>query len=578
LTSSLPFIDGFSDEMQHHDILKYRALGLSQERFVQELMTTFRYSMYVTKSSVTSTSQRADVGRFKITSRIFEGNRSAPSLASRLLIVDRAGNLAGTFQYMEQLAKVRQSTTVEFAHYALSGDVRFSFILSPVIAPCLASLSSRPTMQSLHDANVNFAAREGFSIVEREAQELLVALIVFLEKLNIVAFEFTDKPQVSGPSAGRAFKIETITDRQGRAQAGAGSPAGDETPRTAKVGGLNVRNVPKAEVPGARKDEQKPAQQVGSHPGRPFEPASTKPAAETPGAQGKSTTASTLSTDEQVARMRVLGYSDEMIEQLLGIPVEALAAPEQPVGTDGAVKGEQKFTFGEGLSTSEQVDPAAALESATKAKSVIDLLTRFTQHRTKEAKTAAPAAGASAADSTKSGESARVLTTNLPDKRSDGDKAPPVTFSMNRRGDAKPDLVTGGGLKLPQQQSKETTAPGAAFQQGSGSFAQRNTAAGTPGDRSDKQGAAQKQNLKASQIKMPAMQTEAALLHSFRNLNCVNRYKFQTIIKYCAHFAPSHLSADQAKKSPQCQEPKTLKRKTARTKLLLLRHPHSCPS
>jgi hypothetical protein len=507
-----------SEEMQHYDILKYRSMGLSQERFLQELMSSFRYSMYVVKSPVSApTTQRPDIGRFKLTSRVFEGTRSSPSLASRLQILDRTGYLAGTFQNMEQLAKIRQSTTIEFAHYALPGDVRFSFILSPVIAPCLATLSSRPSLQSLHDANANFAAAEGFELVEIEAQDLLISLISFLEKLNIITFEFIDKPQVSAPRAGRAFKIESITDRREKAQSGAGGAGASDVSRASKVGGLNVRSVPKASSPDARKEEKEPPKEVGT--AKPAGVSAQKPStAQAVGSDSGSEDGSTaLSTDEQVARMRVLGYSDEMIEQLLGVPVEAERAAATAVDVQGTV-AEKKNSFGDGLPATESSDSAAVSESSTKAKGVIDLLTRFTQHRAKEAKAGMPAEAAAP------GEGARAINTNLPSTRSEGDKTPLVTFSMNRKADAaKSDMVTGGGLKMPQQ-SKEPATPGAAFQQSSGSFAQRNSAAGSAaGDRGGKQGSAQKQTMKDSQIKMPAVQTEAALLQSFRNLNCANR-------------------------------------------------------
>ena len=140
-------------------------------------MVNFRYTIYARKAS----SGGHAPGRLKL----------EPHLADSAVIhvIDRAGYLSRSFAGMEQLALHRQSTTIEFAHYGLPGETRFSFIVSPVIAPCLHLLSSYPTLLQLHDANRRFALKERRDFNEADARRRLVKILSYFEMLNLVTYE-----------------------------------------------------------------------------------------------------------------------------------------------------------------------------------------------------------------------------------------------------------------------------------------------------------------------------------------------------------------------------------------------------
>jgi hypothetical protein len=161
---------------------------MSQEDFVQTLMTTFRFTQYLVKKPTAVNTPNSKTGRLKLTRAMFQSNRHGRTAASTIHIEDRVGYLGSTFAGMEHLALQRQSTAIEFAHHALPGDTRFSLIVSPVIAPCLSQLSARPTVQGLHDTNRAFAQQQGRTFDEVEAQDLLLALLAFIERRNLITY------------------------------------------------------------------------------------------------------------------------------------------------------------------------------------------------------------------------------------------------------------------------------------------------------------------------------------------------------------------------------------------------------
>jgi len=140
-------------------------------------MVNFRYTIYAKKSG---SGVRAP-GRLKLEPHLVD--------SATIHVIDRAGYLSRSFASMEQLALHRQSTTIEFAHYGLPGATRFSFIVSPVIAPCLHQLSSYPTLKQLHDANKRFALKERRDFDEADARRRLVKILSYFEMLNLVTYE-----------------------------------------------------------------------------------------------------------------------------------------------------------------------------------------------------------------------------------------------------------------------------------------------------------------------------------------------------------------------------------------------------
>jgi hypothetical protein len=169
-------------------VQKHADTGMSQEDFVQTLMTTFRYTQYLVKKLTAANTTNSRTGRLKLTRAMFQSDRRGRTVASTIHIEDRVGYLGSTFAGMEQLALQRQSTAIEFAHHALPGDTRFSLIVSPVIAPCLSQLSARPTVQGLHEMNRAFAQQQGRTFEEVEAQDLLLALLAFIERRNLITY------------------------------------------------------------------------------------------------------------------------------------------------------------------------------------------------------------------------------------------------------------------------------------------------------------------------------------------------------------------------------------------------------
>jgi hypothetical protein len=511
-------------------VQKYRAMGLSQESFVQELMPTFRYTLYVVKGPVDG--QR---GRRKLGADVFARNHTAPTLADALTVVDRVGNLAVSFQNMEQLAEKQQSTSIEFAHYAMPGDARFNLVLSPLICPCLRHLSARPTIAALHEMNRDFARRRRREFDEVEAQSLLVALLSYLEKLNMITLEYSELPSGTG-GRGRPFRVESTDDRAGgysgtRQERPPTSGTGEEA-TDRKAGGLKVRSPTEREEFGRVSNEKQHSASPPATPtstGTPAVPLKSASTTTTAGGSGPSNSADakSLNAAEQVSRMRALGYSDDMIEQLLGFAPEPEVASISEAGTTADTPDEEAPISLTGDASSMSAEEAAA--NMAKARDVIDLLKRFTQVRAAEAEAKAARLTSDGASATVSMDAARrehatdaalaVSASNAGEAR-----AAPVTFKMDRSGGSRssPGLIVSGGLKLPGTSSMEANSGSPApkdsastAQSGSGST--HTSATRAAADQKDKQ------TLRAEDIAMPKPLTPDAVGQSHRSLSCLPR-------------------------------------------------------
>jgi hypothetical protein len=506
-------------------------MGLSQESFVQELMPTFRCTLYVVKGPVDG--QR---GRRKLGADVFARNHTAPTLADALTVVDRIGNLAVSFQNMEQLAEKQQSTSIEFAHYAMPGDARFNLVLSPLICPCLRHLSARPTIAALHETNRDFARRRRREFDEVEAQSLLVALLSYLEKLNMITLEYSELPSGTG-GRGRPFRVESTDDRAGgfsgtRHERPTTSGTGDDA-TDRKAGGLKVRSPTEREQISRGTNEKlhtasPPA--TAASAGTPAAPSRSTSTTATAGASGpaNSADAKSLNAAEQVSRMRALGYSDDMIEQLFGFAPEPELASIPETGTTADAPDLEAP-----ISLTGDAPTMSAEEAATnmaKARDVIDLLKRFTQVRAAEAEAMAAlltSDGASASVSMDAAQREHAVDAALAASASNAEEArtAPVTFKMDRSGGSgsSPELIVSGGLKLPSTNAMETKSGSPGLKKDSASTASslsgntRISATRAAADQKDKQ------TLRAEDIIVPKLLTPETVEQSPRSLSCLPR-------------------------------------------------------
>lgn len=218
------------DEIKHYEIQRFRDAGMSQNQFVEELMVNFRYTLYAKKactSTGTSIDKRA-LGRLKLEPHFLD--------TGAIHVIDRAGYLSRSFATMEQLALHRQSTTIEFAHYGLPGQTRFSFIVSPVIAPCLHLLSTYPALQQLHLANRRFAQKERRDFDEVDAKRRLLNILSYFEMLNLVTYEGS---HLLADIAWPPLKYDPLSENR---NVGPAPVADIKTPAVKTIGGLKVKS------------------------------------------------------------------------------------------------------------------------------------------------------------------------------------------------------------------------------------------------------------------------------------------------------------------------------------------------
>ena len=553
-------------------------------------MPNFRYTTYLVKQQKPSYSSSSSgsnngssggnstaavvLGRRKLTPEVFQimGERVL-SLASQLVVVDRVGYLSHTFQNMGQLAEQQQSTTLEFNHYALPGESRMSFVVSPVIAPCLPQLSAHPSLQSLHDINRQFAAQQRRDFDEVEAQGLLISIINHLEKLNMINIEYDaaitvqDKTQ----SKNRVSKIQTMADRQReKAQKNPGfdSEAADST---VKIGGLNVRAAKKPQLPDlpteraagsavhSTESVQKPLKLKKSIPVDPVHTDGVRGSHTTVSREETATTTSAaaseegeLSIEEQVSRMRALGYPDETIADLLDVSLDSIAAAAKPATATSTAPQPSTGTSASKSPTAVRSPIQAAAEADQKAvdialdgssqqqatqstgrttKGIIDLLTRFTQHRSgqQSATTTTTTATTTSTTTSVTAPSGDTTQSHQDVSRATLSSNPPAEERSIETDTDNSGLIIGGGLKLPAKKTPlkptsstkqaQTIVTSAQNSQRSTGILSRNQGIGTANIKQQRDSI----GVRADQIKFPAIQTEMALLNSPRSFKCIDR-------------------------------------------------------
>ena len=557
-------------------------------------MPNFRYTTYLVnqqKPSYSSSSSGSNngssdgnstaavvLGRRKLTPEVFQimGER-VPSLASQLVVVDRVGYLSHTFQNMGHLAEQQQSTTLEFNHYALPGESRMSFVVSPVIAPCLPQLSAHPSLQSLHDINRQFAVQQRRNFDEVEAQGLLISIINHLEKLNMINIKYDSAVTVQDKtqSKNRVSKIQTMADRQRektQRNPGFDSEAADST---VKIGGLNVRAAKKPQLPDLPTERVAGSGDSAESVQKPLKKSIPVDSLHTEGVRGSHTivsreeTATTtsaaaseegeLSIEEQVSRMRALGYPDETIADLLDVSLDSIAhaakpatatstAPQPSTGTSASKSPTAVRSPIQAAAEADQKAVDIALDGSSQqqatqstgrtAKGIIDLLTRFTQHRSGQQSATTTTTTATTTSTTTSvtapsGDTTQshpdVSRATLSSNPSAEERSTETDTETHVHNTDKSGLIIGGGLKLPAKKTPmkttsstkqaQTIVTSAQNSQRSTGILSRNQGTGTANIKQQRDSI----GVRADQIKFPAIQTEMALLNSPRSFKCIDR-------------------------------------------------------
>jgi hypothetical protein len=386
-------------------VLRYKALGLSEQQFIEEHMTSFRLSVYAVKSARAGNKALSPIGRVSMDNitRFFDvsrgesegGGGGGGSLASRLVIVDRMGQLGASFASMETLALQSQSSQVEFAHYSMHGNLHLPLILNPLVSPCMPRMSDTGlTVLDLHEINKQFAARQKRPFNEREAQAMLVELLQYLEKLNMLGFEErvsvpppppppppgqsddgTQQGRGSGSGSNRekrGFKVQSMSEtfRSSKpGSAGGVSQNGREMAHPSNAAPLS-RNPPTGGV----------GVGVGAA-GSAGSGATAPTAASSPTAAPSARP--TESIQQQTERMRALGFPEELIEDVIASEQDrfeavsavqgqvrsereevAAAAADKTGGNLGAGVGESEKKGNSGPPVMREVEVRASLVGA----------------------------------------------------------------------------------------------------------------------------------------------------------------------------------------------------------------------
>eukprot|EP01034_Spumella_vulgaris_P023136 gene23136-29329_t len=326
------------DELGHYEVKKFWAAGMTQEHFVENYMTFFRYSVYLQRADATSP------GRAKMTKDVLTNQ----SFARSIQVLDRTGSLGISFSGIGRRAEQRLSTSFAFAPYSIKGEFSLDYQVLPAVSPCLAELSSGASVADLHKVNVDFAVQHKQVVDQDALRDLLLHLLNYLETINVITYLSNAGPlstrQDSAVLAAKSPLPQSdkgtvrqvgglkmrFPDSKSSATAQSTSPVESKptVPQTGgapqKVGGLNIRFKDKAEAPvsgSVSSDKvsapQKIVSDVKTTPQKHTLNVGHKVSPEMSTRQEQEKPSELLSPDTQITRMRALGLSEDLIADTL---------------------------------------------------------------------------------------------------------------------------------------------------------------------------------------------------------------------------------------------------------------------
>jgi len=163
------------DELQDYKHYQYQAFGISQEAFVEEMLISFRNTLYVTKSNEPSIPGRAS----------FSSSHNTPiNDAQNVIVLDR-------FSGMKEIGKVAAvraakgfSTEVTFTSISLD-KVNVSTVLMPVAAIAISKIGQNKSILSdIIDSSSGDSSSDGSS--DDAGRQHIIATLSYLESMNYI--------------------------------------------------------------------------------------------------------------------------------------------------------------------------------------------------------------------------------------------------------------------------------------------------------------------------------------------------------------------------------------------------------
>jgi len=163
------------DELQDYKHYQYQAFGISQETFVQEMLISFRNTLYVTKSNETFIPGRAS----------FTSSHNTPiNDAHNVIVLDR-------FSGMKEIGKVAAiraakgfSTEVTFTCSSLE-KVNVSTVLMPVAAVAISKIGQNNSILSdIIDSSSDNSSSDSSS--DDANRQHIIATLSYLESMNYI--------------------------------------------------------------------------------------------------------------------------------------------------------------------------------------------------------------------------------------------------------------------------------------------------------------------------------------------------------------------------------------------------------
>lgn len=515
-----------SDELDHYSVKRYETFGISQEEFVRTIMPNFRYSLYVTKAAVAARKDD-DVGRsHRAHAVVGRPNISVESifgkdmLARRVRITDRLGYLGELFKSFPQNAKSQVSSSIGFAHYA-SPSVALTFIVHPIIAASFRLLSTKPSIQELLDYNEQFYAQHRLVFDKSDAKRHLINMVQFLERLNVITLSCDTGPITALGSVSAAGEHRPVINTN----SGSMSMTMEERLKGGRIregrsivhgGGIDFtfpgsRSQTRGDGAGDRDhhrdaDERRHDHHGATANGSPRKDRPPPIVEEVKGQGGGGVGSATgLSIEVKIKRMRALGLSEDAINRMFGInnSDDAAMPSSAKTVTEAAadvMKSVVVDAYGSATSTASESKPQSDQEQTKRQiESIHKRLQSMVDHATDP---------------------------GMRERRG----VEPVEKKIDvLPGDGSP--VTGGKLSLLKSMSEKLkTIGGGSGGDRSGSDLSPDKYAKAPPTLSNDDGAlADYCSAAASKVILPSTcQTEASLRESFRKMNCISRYSTAT--------------------------------------------------
>ena len=285
-----------------------------QEDFVRNVLTSFRYSVYVTRDTSSA------IGRARLSNiPTYDDNN--------FLVLDRLGNLGHSFSNILDRAKQKLPTQFSFSYYSVDGKIVLDCSVLSQYSAFLSMLSSTPSIYSLVETvkkHFSVTSNSNDKYDEYIAREQVFSILDFLERINYITLYRVAATTTVASTAKRSD--QSNNKKQSSTSVNVEGDSKQPSNLDAKVAKMRKMGFPESTIQSVIEKERLKDSGQSAQASKPKTETSTSKPVGSAEAIPDSTNAQDLlahnadwiaSRDAKIAKMKKLGFPDDAIQGVI---------------------------------------------------------------------------------------------------------------------------------------------------------------------------------------------------------------------------------------------------------------------